>query len=259
MPETILVVPCFNEAHRLEVEQFEGFVKGHPDLHFLLVNDGSTDDTLEMLRGLESRDPTHFSVLDQQPNQGKAEAVRQGMLAAFEKSPVYAGFWDADFATPLEAAPAFVELLKSRPDLEMVFGSRVKLLGRSIERSVLRHYLGRIFATAASVTLHLPVYDTQCGAKLFRASPENAALFQAPFVTRWIFDVELIARLIQARRDTELPRAADVIYEFPLHVWHDVEGSKVKASDFPKAFFEILKIHRKYLGRRARRQRTRQL
>ncbi len=87
MPETVLVVPCFNEARRLAVEQFEGFVKVHPDLHLLFVNDGSTDNTLAVLLGLEERDAAHFSVLDQQPNQGKAEAVRRGMLQAFEGDP----------------------------------------------------------------------------------------------------------------------------------------------------------------------------
>jgi glycosyltransferase involved in cell wall biosynthesis len=255
MPETVLVVPCFNEARRLAVEQFEGFVKVHPDLRFLLVNDGSTDNTLALLRGLEERDAAHFSVLDQQPNQGKAEAVRRGMLVALETDARYAGFWDADLATPLEAAPEFVDLLESRPRLEMVFGSRVKLLGRSIERSALRHYLGRIFATAASLTLGLAIYDTQCGAKLFRVSPETAALFQEPFVTRWIFDIEIIARLIRARRGTEQPQPEDVIYELPLRAWHDIAGSKVKAGDFPKAIFETLRIRRKYLSRRALKQR----
>ncbi len=255
MPETVLVVPCFNEAQRFQVEQFEAFVRLHPDLRFLFVNDGSTDHTLALLRGLEERDAAHFAVLDQQPNQGKAEAVRRGMLVAFETGARYVGFWDADLATPLEAVPEFVDLLESRPQLEMVFGSRVKLLGRSIERSALRHYLGRVFATAASLTLGLAIYDTQCGAKLFRVSPEIVALFQEPFITRWIFDIEIIARLIRARRGTRQPQPEDVIYELPLRAWRDIAGSKVGASDFPRAIFETLRIQRKYLSRRARSDR----
>jgi glycosyltransferase involved in cell wall biosynthesis len=247
MAETIIIVPCFNEGRRLPVECFESFAKGHPGVRFLMLNDGSTDDTLEVLRRMEDRNEAQFSALDVQPNQGKAEVVRRGLLTAFKEEARYAGFWDADLATPLEAIPSFVDLLERRPDLEMVFGSRVKLLGRSIERSAVRHYLGRVFATAASLTLGLAIYDTQCGAKLFRSTPGVVELFKEPFITRWIFDVEVIARLIQARRGTNLRQPKDVIYEFPLHTWHDVAGSKVKPIDFPKALFETLRIHRRYL------------
>ena len=249
MSGTSIVIPCYNEARRLPVSQLQSFAKGSSDLRFLLVNDGSTDDTLGVIRRLAEEDEGHFSVVDLQPNQGKAEAVRRGILGALEGEARYVGFWDADLATPLQAIPAFIELLDRRPQLEMIFGSRVQLLGRSIERSRLRHYLGRVFATAASLTLGLGVYDTQCGAKLFRASPELHELFAQPFITRWIFDVEILARLIRARRGRELPQPKDVIYELPLDSWHDVAGSKVRVSDFPKAVLEILKIQRHYLRR----------
>ena len=249
MSGTSIVIPCYNEARRLPVSQLQSFAKGSSDLRFLLVNDGSTDDTLGVIRRLAEEDEGHFSVVDLQPNQGKAEAVRRGILGALEGDARYVGFWDADLATPLQAIPAFIDLLDRRPQLEMIFGSRVQLLGRSVERSRLRHYLGRVFATAASLTLGLGLYDTQCGAKLFRASPELQELFAEPFITRWIFDVEILARLIRARRGRELPQPKDVIYELPLDSWHDVAGSKVRVSDFPKAVLEILKIQRHYLRR----------
>ena len=152
-----------------------------------------------LLQSLQAADPNKFSVLSLPQNQGKAEAVRRGVLTAIESQPDYVGFWDADLATPLRAIPQFVDLAESRPDLEMIMGSRVKLLGRNIERRRSRHYLGRVFATAVSTILGLDVYDTQCGAKLFRATPFIGALFQQPFLSRWIFDVEIIARLIQAQ------------------------------------------------------------
>ena len=115
-----------------------------------------------------------------------------------------------------------------------------------IERRALRHYLWRVFATAASLTLGLRIYDTQCGAKLFRASPPMQALFQDPFATRWLGDVELLARLIQARRGTALPPAEEVIYEFPLIEWHDVAGSKVKAWDFATSLYGLARIYWQY-------------
>jgi hypothetical protein len=129
----------------------------------------------------------------------------------------------------------------------MVFGARVRLLGRTVERQTLRHYLGRVFATAASLGLGLGIYDTQCGAKLLRVSPLVQSLFQQPFTTRWLFDVEILARLIQSRRGTDLRPAQEMIYEFPLDEWHDIVGSKVKGRDFAKSFIGLTLIYWKYL------------
>jgi glycosyltransferase involved in cell wall biosynthesis len=242
----IMVIPCYNEAMRLPVSTFKAFICTRPAVRFLFVDDGSTDGTWQVLEGLHQDDPQHFALYQLAENRGKAEAIRQGILRAFEASPVYVGYWDADLATPLDTLVAFWELLDTRPDLEMVFGARVQLLGRVIERRALRHYLGRVFATAASLTLGLRIYDTQCGAKLFRASPAMQALFQAPFATRWLIDVELLARLIQARRGTALPPAEEVIYELPLLEWHDVAGSKVKARDFATSLGGLAKIYWQY-------------
>lgn len=243
----IIVIPCYNEAQRLQIQKFKDFVSaGHPQ-RFLFVNDGSTDSTLKILEALHDEDPERYVICDLPRNVGKAEAVRRGVLRAFDAAPDYLGYWDADLATPLETIPIFSALLDTRSDLEMLFGARVRLLGRSIERRALRHYLGRVFATAASMVLGIGIYDTQCGAKLFRASPEIRSLFQEPFLTRWLFDVEILARLLQARRGTQLPQAEDIVYEFPLYVWHDVAGSKVKARDFAKAFGGLARIYWHYM------------
>jgi dolichyl-phosphate beta-glucosyltransferase len=242
-----IVIPCYNEAERLKVSKFKEYSDADRSHRFVFVNDGSRDATLEIIKGLHQDHPQHCSMIDLPRNLGKAEAVRHGLLSAFNTNPDFAGYWDADMATPLETIPAFCALLESRPEIEMVFGARVRLLGRCIERSPLRHYLGRVFATAASLTLGLPIYDTQCGAKLFRVSPLVRSLFQQPFMTRWLFDVEIIARLIQACRGDGLRMPADLIYEFPLQTWSDVAGSKVKPLDFFKGFFGLAKIYWKYL------------
>ena len=134
--------------------------------------------------------------------------------------------------------------MDQREPIEMVFGARVQLLGRSIERQAHRHYLGRIFATAVSLVLDLRVYDTQCGAKLFRVSPELRALFAEPFVSRWIFDVEIIARLINTRRELDLPPVEQAIYEYPLQQWRDVSGSKLTCAAYLKAMGDLIGIRR---------------
>jgi dolichyl-phosphate beta-glucosyltransferase len=245
--KVVVVVPCYNEAARLPVQAFRSFCEHDSTIRFIFVNDGSTDETLEILNELQNRDPDRYLVIDQQPNQGKAEAVRTGMRKAFQEKPAYAGFWDADLATPLDEIPYFIQVLEEHPRCEIVFGSRIKLLGRSIERNPTRHYLGRMFATVVSSILNLPIYDTQCGAKLFRVTPEIERLFDEPFSVGWIFDVEIIARLIQARRGTQHARPEEVIYELPLRQWHDIAGSKVRASAFFRAIFEIGRIYRRYL------------
>jgi glycosyltransferase involved in cell wall biosynthesis len=239
----ILVVPCFNEAHRLPVDEFRRFRSDAATVEFCFVNDGSRDGTLKLLESLRDEDPARFTVLNLPRNRGKAEAVRQGLIHALGRRADYVGFWDADLATPLTELPHFFATFEEHPHIEMVFAARVRLLGRDISRRPSRHYVGRVGATLISSSLGLAVYDTQCGAKLFRSSEPMRAIFAEPFLSRWIFDVEIIARLVQQRgRDA----AARAIYELPIQAWHDVKGSKVKSTDFLRALRDLWKIHRAY-------------
>jgi dolichyl-phosphate beta-glucosyltransferase len=239
----IIVVPCYNEERRLPVDAFRNFRSETTRVEFCFVNDGSRDGTLRVLESLQKEDPARFSVLNLDRNRGKAEAVRRGMLHAIEKNPDYAGFWDADLATPLSELPSFLEVLGERPEIAMVFAARVRLLGRKISRRPMRHYIGRVGATLISSSLGLAVYDTQCGAKVFRMNDAIRAIFAEPFISQWIFDVELIARYVQANgRDA----AAKAIYELPIREWHDVPGSKVRSIDFLRALNDLRKIHRAY-------------
>ena len=246
MSDTIVVIPCYNERERLDAVEFTKAVSSHEWLEFLFVNDGSTDGTAELLDRLVDGDPHHFQALNLPHNAGKGEAVRQGVLQALKSRPRYVAFWDADLATPLSDIAIFRHLLDVNSHLEMVFGARVKLLGRCIERKAIKHYLGRCCASAVSVVLRLPIYDSQCGAKMFRVSPELDQLFQEPFRTRWIFDVELLARMIHSRQDTRLPQVEQVIYEYPLTEWKDVDGSKVKMGSYIRAAYDLFRIYRTY-------------
>jgi len=217
------------------------------DVDFLFVDDGSTDSTRQTLESLRESRPDRFRVLGLERNLGKAEAVRHGLLAACERKPDYVGFWDADLATPLDDIPAFMNLLDTRPDIEMVFGSRVNLLGRNVHRRLARHYVGRVFATAAATVLGVGIYDTQCGAKLFRVSPGFVDRLTEPFIGGWIFDVEMIAREVRARRAAGLPPVSRIIFEYPLMEWRDVAGSKIKPTDWVKVAVNLGRIYAKYL------------
>ena len=238
--KTLVVVPCYNESQRLKQEEFLHYVQEHPDIDFLFANDGSRDNTLEVLLALCAQHP-QLHCLDLQPNGGKAEAVRRGMLHAAEAyQPEYIMFFDADLATPLFEIEQFVAWADKGYDI--VMGLRLMRLGAQVRRKTVRHYLGRCFATCASLMLDLPVYDTQCGAKLFRTQVVRD-LFPQPFITRWLFDVEILARYNQRYGKDSAPQR---IYEYPLFQWIDIDGSRLKKRDFIKAPVELLKIKRQY-------------
>jgi dolichyl-phosphate beta-glucosyltransferase len=236
-----IVVPCFNEAARLPVDRFVEFAK-ESGVRLVFSNDGSTDATDAVLDDLVARAAQvggRAEKVTLPKNRGKAEAVRVGLLHALETGAEIAGYLDADLATPLEELPAMLAHFDS-PDVLAVTGARIQLQGTQIERKPLRHYAGRLFATAATFALGTFYYDTQCGAKLFRRSPVVDAVLSEPFHSAWIFDVELLGRLlIGVNGSTTGPT---LIREHPLTRWRDVGGSKVKPSTFVRAPFELVRL-----------------
>ncbi len=243
--KTALIIPCYNEAERLPTTIFSDFIEANPTVFVLFVNDGSKDNTIEVLDALVESHHNARS-LDLSKNGGKSEAVRQGVLWIQRNlKPDYFAYWDADLATPLDDVLAFTESMQERPTLDVAIGARLQLLGRHISRKLYRHIYGRIFATATYLVTHIPVYDTQCGAKMFRANSRNYKAFANPFVSRWIFDVEILVILRKLYAADGL-RFKDHVYEFPLHRWKDVAGSKVGVSDAIRAFFQLLQIFWRY-------------
>lgn len=244
-PRVLLVVPCFNEERRLAAHAYRAFAARHPDVGFLFVDDGSQDGTAKVLDAMCGELGGGSEVLRLARNSGKAEAVRLGILHALERSPEHVGYWDADLATPLDELPNLMAALDAHPDAVLASGARVRLLGTAIERLPARHYLGRLFATAASLLLRAPVYDTQCGAKLFRTRAGIRELFREPFSTDWLFDLEILARLKRlGGTPTDLGR---VVREVPLRSWQDVAGSKLRARDYLRVGPDLLRIYLRYL------------
>lgn len=241
--QTTIVVPVWNEGRRLREQAFTEFLARYPRVSLLFVNDGSTDDSAERLDRIAAGSGGAIAVLHLPCNVGKGEAVRQGLLSAMRTPASAIGYLDADLAAPLESMLVLEAALASHPEVLLVLGSRVKLLGWEIHRSERRHYLGRVFATFASLTLALPVYDTQCGAKLIRNGPGTRPLLDRPFVSRWLFDVELIARC----RDAAGPAA---MHEVPLPQWIDREGSSLRWRDWVAAPWQLFRIWRQYPPRR---------
>jgi dolichyl-phosphate beta-glucosyltransferase len=236
-----LVVPCYNEASRLRTEAFRQLVTAGSDVGLVFVDDGSTDATGAMLAELASQGGGKIAVVALKQNVGKARAVQLGVLAAFEREPEFVGYWDADLATPLTALLEFMEVFNGSPDVDIVMGARVKMLGRDIRRSPIRHYCGRAFATAASFALGVSVYDTQCGAKIFRATDLVRRIFSAPFRSKWIFDVEVLSRYLAA---TGTAQSESRICEVPLRTWTAMPGSKLTVWHAVRSIWDLAVILR---------------
>jgi glycosyltransferase involved in cell wall biosynthesis len=235
MQKTCVIIPCFNEEHRLELDIFSEYIAQNP-YHFCFVNDGSSDNTIKILNEIKERSPIQVTVLDLGANFGKAEAVRQGFLTALKTGEyTYIGYFDADLATPLDEINYLLDYFTK--GYVLVMGSRVKRLGAEITRNPLRHYLGRIFATLASSVLKLKIYDSQCGAKFFQHEIAKT-LFAAPFASKWLFDLELIYRF----KSFDLAGFNRDIIEVPLRTWKEKKNSKMNFVDFMAAPFELFKI-----------------
>lgn len=243
MRKICVIIPCYNEFERLDVNAFNSFISKNSEKYdFLFVNDGSKDQTLSLLNKLVSENSDNCYIHNLEKNSGKAEAVRQGINRAFEMNKYdYLAYFDADLATPLSEIEYLKEIVYLNSEILMVLCSRIKRLGAKVERKLKRHILGRVFSTAASNILKLPVYDTQCGAKLIKAEIVPV-VFNEPFITSWLFDVEIIARI----RNLNPSIIEDVLYEHPVNRWEDIGGSKLKLKHMIKVPLELMKINQKY-------------
>ncbi len=236
-----IIIPCFNEAERLPIKKYEQFLERFENTHIFFVNDASTDDTQEILQDLEKRFPAQVAVLRNRQNKGKAESIRNGVLHLLANgSPEIYAYLDADLATSLEECHSYIAHLNHGK--QFVFASRILKIGSIVERRFSRFVAGRIIATVISNILDVKVYDTQCGCKVF--TKEIAAIvFEKPFISRWLFDVEIFSRIIKKNGKEKALRLMD---EIPVKKWVDIGDSKVKVSYFFQLWVDLFRIHREH-------------
>jgi glycosyltransferase involved in cell wall biosynthesis len=240
--KVVIIIPCYNEADRLDTNKFIDYLSQNTHLHFIFVDDGSTDNTSKIINQLISKYNSLVSLLTNETNKGKAESVRLGVIESYKMNPDYIGFLDADLAAPIEEIDNLLKIVKKDKTKEVVFASRIQLIGSEIKRNYFRHFIGRLFATCVSLLLKIRIYDTQCGAKMFSRKICND-IFSEQFVSPWLFDVELFARLLNVYG---MEKTIHMSCEHPVSKWRDIDGSKVKLIFFLKAPFELFNIVRHY-------------
>lgn len=239
-----IVIPCYNEAARLPVYAFQVFLASNDECFLAFSNDGSTDATLEVLGKIKDSAPERVKIINLSENKGKAEAVRQASLSLLEEMPSLEriGYLDADLSTSLEEWAEISQ--KVTGDVVFAFGARLAKIDTYIRRKPYRHYIGRFVATMISLVLDITVYDTQCGCKVIRADVAKK-VFDKPFLSRWLFDVEIFFRISQIFGKPQIPK---ICREIPLEKWEDVNDSKVGFSYMFRLWYDLFLIHREYNG-----------
>ena len=239
--ELCIVIPCYNEEKRIDIERMYNFLKVHKNVLLCFVNDGSSDKTLEVLKTIKSKFPQNAEVISTISNVGKAEAVRTGFShcnAHFNAQKI--AYLDADLATTLEECLEISTAVKS--EVLFAFGSRIKKIDNIIQRKTYRFLIGRVIATFISKQLKLGVYDTQCGCKIFDTKLSKD-IFKEKFISKWLFDFELFHRIIKIYGVDRIKKIAN---EVPLKSWIDYDDSKVKMSYFFKLWYDLYLIKRHY-------------
>jgi dolichyl-phosphate beta-glucosyltransferase len=224
------IIPAYNEGARLgsTLDRVLHYVAAqHWDAEVVVVNDGSRDQTADLVRACAQTHP-ELRLIENPGNRGKGYSVRNGMLNA--RGDVLL-FSDADLSSPIEEATKLFAAIDSGADIAI--GSRwLQPETQTHRQSLLRQFYGRLFNLALRLLLGLNFKDTQCG---FKAFTRSAALAIFPFqkIERWGFDPEL---LYLARR-TGLK-----VKEVPV-AWAHVEGTRLSPlRDGIRMFGEVLKI-----------------
>jgi dolichyl-phosphate beta-glucosyltransferase len=151
-----------------------------------VVNDGSRDNTADIVRSFAARDPA-LRLVENPGNRGKGYSVRNGMLNAHGQIVLFS---DADLSSPIEEAPKLFQALEQGADIAI--GSRWLRAETQTQRQPLhRQLFGRIFNLMLRVTLGLKFKDTQCGFKAFKR-PAVQKIFPLQKTERWGFDPEIL-------------------------------------------------------------------
>ncbi|MEN8703101.1 MAG: response regulator [Polaribacter sp.] len=233
-----VVIPCYNEEDRLLSTAFLNFIDKNSGYHLCFVNDGSKDNTLQVLNKLKEGREDFITVYDCEKNGGKAEAVRLGMLhMADHKDLDYIGFLDADLSTDLTDFDELVTTIENS-DYKIVSGSRISRMGANITKESARKIISLTVNFIIRKILSMDFKDTQCGAKIFHKDVINIC-FRDKFITQWIFDVEIFKRVTHY---FGLERAKEILCEKPLKRWIHADGSKLSMKDSVKIIGQLGQI-----------------
>ncbi|MBI2589806.1 glycosyltransferase family 2 protein [Candidatus Berkelbacteria bacterium] len=215
-PELSIVIPAYNEALRLPdtLKKIADYIgKQSWQTEVLVVEDGSQDETPQIVAQLIADYPLPLRLLTLSDNQGKGAAVRRGILAV---KGDFLLLTDADNATPIEELG---RLWPHRQTAEIIVGSRYLMASRIKRKQPWpRRILSRIGNLLIRAATGLKLSDTQNGFKLFERQAAHD-IFKRATIDRWGFDIEILTiASVHGYRILEVPVS-----------WYDAAGSKLRA------------------------------
>jgi dolichyl-phosphate beta-glucosyltransferase len=242
MQKCVIVIPCYNEAERILSDEFAAFVDENTNFSLLFVNDGSTDNTSKVLEKLSNYN-TRINSISLPTNQGKAEAVRTGVLMALRTPETnYVAYLDADLAIPLEEFKRLFDITIANPNYQFTFLSKIPRKNAEVKQPFKRFFIGRVLAFMNKLSLRLPIYDTQCGCKLMTREIAEQT-FISPFISSWLFDIEIFWRILNNKSRAYFTQHT---LEVPLNKLIERGPSSISRKALFKLPLEFLKIHRTY-------------
>jgi glycosyltransferase involved in cell wall biosynthesis len=209
-----IIVPCYNESLRIKPQEYIDFIQTTPNIDFLFVNDGSQDNTLQILKSLQG---PRFEIINSSKNQGKAESIRQGFKSVDQKKYQFTGYIDADHSLPLSNLKKMFDFLKENPSTTYLSGLRTNLEKNYKESSLFRLILKKVFTFTVNKLFKLKIKDPQSACKMI-ATEHIEDINKKKFSTRWLVDLEIYFRIFRSATITEIE----------VNDWKYQHGSKIK-------------------------------
>ena len=190
MNKLSLIVPCYNEGKKLKknIDKIVTFMEETflVEYEILIVNDGSTDNTIDDVLQLKEEYPNIVRLIHYKDNKGKGYAVKRGILDACGDFLI---FMDADLSTDITAIPEAVKELEKFP---IVIGSRRMKESEITEvQTGVRKIMGTGCKTYTNIKLGLNLSDTQCGFKGFHTNIAKQ-IAEKMTINHWAFDAEML-------------------------------------------------------------------
>ncbi len=225
-----IIIPYFNEERRFPVSDFVENVKRLKNINLILVDDGSTDNlTSKIFNTIKKQKIENVTIIKKECNLGKAAALQTGFLYGISINSKEIGFLDADFSTSLEELINLFEILEST-NAEAVIGSRQLNPQSFIKGRIHRMILGRIFSKIIRHYFQINLFDTQCGAKVFKVNKVLKNSLKQPIINPWLYDLQLLLPIL---------KFSGTVKEVALKEWIHKNDSKFNIYE---GFLAVIKI-----------------